>query len=63
MPIKNHLVVLSIAIVLCVLYVNVNGDGGHSSTYRKQDDHGHYSFGYHIKDKKGLYFFEWHFCI
>lgn len=53
MAIKNHLFVLFSALLLFILYVNVNGDGGHSSTYRKQDDNGQYSFGYHIRDKKG----------
>lgn len=50
----NHIVVLFAAMLLFVLFVNVNGDGGYSNTYRKQEDNGHYSFGYHIKDKKGL---------
>ncbi|KAI1290375.1 Adult-specific rigid cuticular protein 15.7 [Halotydeus destructor] len=27
--------------------------GGHSNTFRKQDDHGNYAFGYEIKDPKG----------
>lgn len=46
--------VLLAAVILFVLYVSdVHGDG-YSSTYRKQDDNGHYSFGYKIKDKKGL---------
>lgn len=49
----NHIVVLFAAMLFFVLYVNVNGDGGYSNTYRKQEDNGHYSFGYHIKDKKG----------
>jgi len=52
MAIINHMFVLFVACILFVLYVNVQGDG-YSNTYRKQDDNGHYSFGYHIKDKKG----------
>ena len=47
----NYAIVLFAAILFFVLYVN--GDGGYSNTYRKQEDNGHYSFGYHIKDKKG----------
>jgi hypothetical protein len=44
-------------VLLCALYfVHCSHDGGHSSTYRKQDEKGHYAFGYQIKDKKGLYF-------
>ncbi|RWS21883.1 adult-specific rigid cuticular protein 15.7-like protein, partial [Leptotrombidium deliense] len=32
--------------------VFANG-GGHSNTFRKQDDHGNYAFGYDITDAKG----------
>lgn len=45
--------VLKIAFVLvAAAYIVHSYDGGHSSTYRKQEGK-HYSFGYHIKDKKG----------
>lgn len=44
---------IKIACLLLAAVYLVQGDGGHSSAYRKQDDHGKYSFGYSIKDKKG----------
>ncbi|CAG2100355.1 unnamed protein product [Medioppia subpectinata] len=30
-----------------------HSDGGHSTSFREQDNHGNYKFGYNIKDKHG----------
>lgn len=40
--------------LVAVVYGGVVGHhGGHSHSHRKQDDHGHYNFGYHIVNGYG----------
>jgi len=45
--------ILLLAAAFAVATAGHHGHGGHSNSYRKQDDWGNYAFGYDIKDPWG----------